>query len=115
MRNDGPQSHLPKAGTPTMGGALILVAMACSTLLWADLRNRFVWILLVTTLGFGAIGFYDDYLKLVVGNSQGSRGALEVPLAVARRSVRRHARCTSSTSRRPRLAVRAVLQDVACR
>jgi phospho-N-acetylmuramoyl-pentapeptide-transferase len=71
VRTDGPQSHLPKAGTPTMGGALIIVAIAVGTLLWADLRNRFVWITLGVTLGFGLIGFYDDYLKLVVGNSRG--------------------------------------------
>src|SRR5579863_3080849 len=71
VRDDGPRSHLPKAGTPTMGGALIIVAVTLSTLLWADLRNRFVWITLGVTLGFGVIGFYDDYLKLVVGNSRG--------------------------------------------
>src|SRR5271167_4285814 len=71
VRSDGPQSHLQKSGTPTMGGGLILVAMAIGTLLWADLSNRFVWILLGTTLAFGMIGFYDDYLKLVVGNSKG--------------------------------------------
>jgi phospho-N-acetylmuramoyl-pentapeptide-transferase len=71
VRDDGPKSHLPKAGTPTMGGTLILVAIAFSTLLWADLRNRFVWITLGVTLAFGLIGFWDDYLKLVVGNSRG--------------------------------------------
>ena len=71
VRSDGPQSHLQKSGTPTMGGVLILVAMIISTLLWADLSSRFVWILVGTTLGFGVIGFYDDYLKLVVGNSNG--------------------------------------------
>jgi phospho-N-acetylmuramoyl-pentapeptide-transferase len=71
VRDDGPRSHLPKAGTPTMGGALIIVAVAVSTLLWADLRNRFVWITLGVTIGFGIIGFCDDYLKLVVGNSRG--------------------------------------------
>src|SRR5665213_1334493 len=71
VRSDGPQSHLQKSGTPTMGGVLILVAMIISTLLWADLSSRFVWILVATTLGFGVIGFYDDYLKLVVGNSKG--------------------------------------------
>ncbi len=71
VRELGPQSHLSKKGTPTMGGALIIVAVALSTLLWADLRNRFVWITLGVTLGFGIIGFYDDYLKLVVGNSRG--------------------------------------------
>ena len=71
VRTDGPQSHLQKSGTPTMGGGLILVAMGLGTFLWADLSSRFVWILLATTLGFGLIGFYDDYLKLVVGNSKG--------------------------------------------
>jgi phospho-N-acetylmuramoyl-pentapeptide-transferase len=71
VRTDGPESHLQKSGTPTMGGGLILVAMVLGTLLWADLTSRFVWILIGSTLGFGLIGFYDDYLKLVVGNSKG--------------------------------------------
>src|SRR5258708_18268451 len=71
VRTDGPQSHLQKTGTPTMGGGLMLVAMGIGTLLWADLSSRFVWVLLGTTLAFGLIGFYDDYLKLVVGNSKG--------------------------------------------
>ena len=71
VRKDGPQTHLPKAGTPTMGGALIIVAIFIATLLWADLSNRFVWVVLGVTFAFGAIGFYDDYLKLVVGNSRG--------------------------------------------
>ena len=71
VRSDGPQSHLTKRGTPTMGGGLILVAMGIGTLLWADLSSRFVWVLLGSTLAFGLIGFYDDYLKLVVGNSKG--------------------------------------------
>jgi phospho-N-acetylmuramoyl-pentapeptide-transferase len=71
VRNDGPQSHLTKKGTPTMGGALILVAIVVGTLLWADLENRFVWVTLLVTLAFGMIGFWDDYLKLVVGNSRG--------------------------------------------
>jgi phospho-N-acetylmuramoyl-pentapeptide-transferase len=71
VRNDGPKSHLPKAGTPTMGGALILVATLVSTLLWADLADRFVWTVLAVTFAFGLIGLYDDYLKLVVGNSRG--------------------------------------------
>ena len=71
VRTDGPQTHLTKSGTPTMGGGLILVAMAFGTLLWADLSSRFVWILLATTMAFGLIGFYDDYLKLVKGNSKG--------------------------------------------
>jgi phospho-N-acetylmuramoyl-pentapeptide-transferase len=71
VRELGPQSHLSKQGTPTMGGALILVAMLASTLLWADLANRYVWIVSGVTAAFGLIGFYDDYLKLVVGNSKG--------------------------------------------
>jgi phospho-N-acetylmuramoyl-pentapeptide-transferase len=71
IRDLGPESHLPKAGTPTMGGALILVAILISTLLWADLSNRFVWIVLVVTLLFGVIGFVDDYRKLKVRNSRG--------------------------------------------
>jgi len=71
IREVGPESHLPKAGTPTMGGALILLAIAISTLLWANLSNRFVWIALGGTLFFGVIGFVDDYKKLVVKNSKG--------------------------------------------
>jgi phospho-N-acetylmuramoyl-pentapeptide-transferase len=71
VRTDGPKSHLQKSGTPTMGGGLILVALGLSTLLWADLSSRFVWVALETTIGFGLIGFYDDYMKLVVGNSKG--------------------------------------------
>ena len=71
VRTDGPKTHLPKAGTPTMGGLLILVSILVATLLWADLRNRFVWTVLGVTFAFGLIGFYDDYLKLVVGNSRG--------------------------------------------
>ncbi len=74
VRDDGPQSHLKKAGTPTMGGALILVAVAISTLLWADLSNRYVWIVLLTTLSFGLIGMYDDYRKLVLKDSRGLSG-----------------------------------------
>ncbi len=71
VRDFGPKSHLTKQGTPTMGGTLILVAILASTLLWADLTNRYVWIVSGATLAFGLIGFYDDYLKLVVGNSKG--------------------------------------------
>jgi len=71
VRDDGPQSHLVKAGTPTMGGALILVAIAISTLLWADLSNRYVWVVLFTTLGFGIIGFVDDWRKVVYRNPKG--------------------------------------------
>ena len=71
IRDDGPQSHLSKAGTPTMGGAMILMAIAVSTLLWADMSNRFVWIVLLVTLGFGAIGWVDDYRKVVEKNPRG--------------------------------------------
>ncbi len=71
IREDGPESHYEKAGTPTMGGALILVAIAISTLLWADLENRYVWVVLIVTLGHGIIGFVDDYRKVMQGNSDG--------------------------------------------
>jgi phospho-N-acetylmuramoyl-pentapeptide-transferase len=71
VRDDGPQTHLIKAGTPTMGGALILVAIAISTLLWADLSNRFIWVVLFTTLGFGIIGWVDDWRKVVHRNPKG--------------------------------------------
>jgi len=71
VRDDGPRSHLPKAGTPTMGGALILVAIVVTTLLWADLENRFVWVVLAVTVGFGAIGWVDDYRKVVHHNPKG--------------------------------------------
>lgn len=71
VRDDGPQSHLKKSGTPTMGGILILLSVAISVLLWADLSNRFIWLTLVVMLGFGAIGFVDDYRKVVFHNSKG--------------------------------------------
>ncbi|MEZ5727813.1 MAG: phospho-N-acetylmuramoyl-pentapeptide-transferase [Burkholderiaceae bacterium] len=71
VRQDGPQTHLSKAGTPTMGGALILIAIGCSTLLWGDLSNRFVWVVLLVTLGFGLIGWVDDYRKVVHRNPKG--------------------------------------------
>ena len=71
VRLDGPETHLPKAGTPTMGGALILTAVAVSTVLWADLENRFVWIVLFVMLSFGVIGFVDDYKKLVLQDPKG--------------------------------------------
>ncbi|MEM8547150.1 MAG: phospho-N-acetylmuramoyl-pentapeptide-transferase [Pseudomonadota bacterium] len=74
VRDDGPESHLSKAGTPTMGGALILTAVAFSTLLWADLGNRFTWVVVLVMLAFGAIGFYDDWRKLVLRDSAGLAG-----------------------------------------
>ena len=70
-RDDGPQTHFKKAGTPTMGGMLILVAIIVSTLLWADLGNRFVWVVLGVTVLFGLVGFWDDYLKIVRQNPAG--------------------------------------------
>jgi phospho-N-acetylmuramoyl-pentapeptide-transferase len=71
VRNDGPQSHLAKQGTPTMGGALVLTSIALSTLLWADLSNRFVWVVMFVMIGFGAIGWVDDYRKVVHKNPKG--------------------------------------------
>lgn len=71
VRHDGPQSHLSKAGTPTMGGALILLSITVSTLLWADLTNFFIWIMLLTMLSFGLLGFFDDYQKLSRKNTRG--------------------------------------------
>lgn len=71
VRDDGPESHLSKSGTPTMGGSLILVAIAVSTLLWADLSSRYVWVALLVTLLFGVIGFVDDYIKLVRQDPKG--------------------------------------------
>ncbi|HEY6131991.1 MAG TPA: phospho-N-acetylmuramoyl-pentapeptide-transferase [Halioglobus sp.] len=71
VRSDGPQSHLSKAGTPTMGGALMLVAIASACLLWGDLRNHYLWLALVVTAVFGAVGWVDDYRKVVEKNSRG--------------------------------------------
>ncbi|MDA9677909.1 phospho-N-acetylmuramoyl-pentapeptide-transferase [bacterium] len=71
IRSEGPESHLVKAGTPTMGGALILLAVLGSTVLWADLDNRYVWIVIVTTVAFGAIGWVDDYRKVVRKDTRG--------------------------------------------
>ncbi|MBA2353475.1 MAG: phospho-N-acetylmuramoyl-pentapeptide-transferase [Acidobacteria bacterium] len=88
IRLEGPESHRPKAGTPTMGGLLILVSAIVPTLLWADLTNPYVWIAVLSTLAFGAIGFADDYLKMTRRNHHGLRpryklgGQLVVALAV---------------------------------
>ncbi|MGE0874764.1 MAG: phospho-N-acetylmuramoyl-pentapeptide-transferase [Burkholderiales bacterium] len=71
VRDDGPQSHLTKAGTPTMGGALILLSIGITTLLWGDLGNRFLWVVLLVTLAFGSIGWIDDYRKVVHRNPKG--------------------------------------------
>jgi phospho-N-acetylmuramoyl-pentapeptide-transferase len=81
IRDDGPQSHIiAKQGTPTMGGFLILLALGISTLLWADLKNTYVWVVLLVTLGFGAIGFADDYLKVSRHNTRGLPGKLKLLL-----------------------------------
>ena len=71
IREDGPQSHLSKAGTPTMGGLMIIFTALVATLLWSDLFNAYVWLLILVTLGFGAIGFADDYLKVVKKHNRG--------------------------------------------
>ena len=71
VRTDGPQTHLVKKGTPTMGGVLILIAIAVTTLLWGDLSNRYVWVVLVVTLGFGIVGFVDDWKKVVYKDPKG--------------------------------------------
>jgi phospho-N-acetylmuramoyl-pentapeptide-transferase len=73
VRTDGPQTHLKKHGTPTMGGVLILIGIGVSTLLWCDLSNRFIWPVLIVTLGFGAVGWVDDYRKVVYQDPEGMR------------------------------------------
>jgi phospho-N-acetylmuramoyl-pentapeptide-transferase len=78
IRDDGPQTHKKKAGTPTMGGSLILLALVLPTLLWCDLTNPFVWLTLVVTVGFGAVGFVDDYLKVSKKNTKGLSGKLKL-------------------------------------
>jgi phospho-N-acetylmuramoyl-pentapeptide-transferase len=81
IRSDGPQSHIiAKRGTPTMGGFLILLGIVVGTLLWADLANRYVWVVLIVTVGFGLIGFYDDYLKVTKQNPKGVPGRLKLAL-----------------------------------
>jgi phospho-N-acetylmuramoyl-pentapeptide-transferase len=83
IRDDGPEGHKKKAGTPTMGGSLILFCLAVSTLLWCDLHNQFVWLALAVTLLFGAIGFADDYAKLTKRNKAGVSGWLRIGLEFA--------------------------------
>jgi phospho-N-acetylmuramoyl-pentapeptide-transferase len=87
IRTDGPQSHFSKAGTPTMGGLIILLGIVVATVLWANPRNPYVWIVLAVTLGFGLVGFYDDYLKVTrhshAGFSARSRIASEIAIALA--------------------------------
>ncbi len=84
IRDDGPESHIvAKAGTPTMGGLLILVSIVISTLLWGNLNNPYLWVVLLVTLGYGAIGFYDDYLKVSRQNTKGFSGKIKLVLEFA--------------------------------
>jgi phospho-N-acetylmuramoyl-pentapeptide-transferase len=84
IREDGPQSHIiTKAGTPTMGGFLILFGIVAGTLLWADLSNRYIWAVLLITLGFGLVGFADDYLKVTKRNSRGVPGRIKLACEIA--------------------------------
>ena len=84
IREDGPRDHIvKKAGTPTMGGVMILLALVFSTILWADLENRYIWITIGVTVGYGLIGFIDDYLKITRQNSRGLSGKLKLLLQVA--------------------------------
>ena len=71
VRTNGPQTHLAKVGTPTMGGVLVLIGIFISCVLWADLSNRFIWIVMLVTFGFGAIGWVDDYRKVVYKDPKG--------------------------------------------
>jgi phospho-N-acetylmuramoyl-pentapeptide-transferase len=83
IREDGPETHFKKAGTPTMGGSLILFSLVASTLLWCDLRNEFVWLALIVTVGFGIVGFIDDYLKVVHKDTRGLPGKLRLAIEFA--------------------------------
>src|SRR5580692_8240684 len=83
IRSDGPETHKKKAGTPTMGGSLILFCLATSTLAWCDLRNSFVWLALSVTVAFGAIGFADDYIKVAKKNKNGLSSKLRLFLEFA--------------------------------
>jgi phospho-N-acetylmuramoyl-pentapeptide-transferase len=83
IRTDGPESHLAKRGTPTMGGLMILTGLFAATLLWGNLRNPYVWIVLMVTASYGAIGFYDDYLKVTKQSHKGFSGKARIALEVA--------------------------------
>ena len=105
IRQDGPATHRAKAGTPTMGGLLILTSALVPTLLWADLTNRFIWIAVLATAAFGAIGFVDDYLKIVRRSHHGLRPrykmgwqivvAIAVGVGAAHAATRRTRRSTA--------------------
>jgi phospho-N-acetylmuramoyl-pentapeptide-transferase len=83
VRNDGPKTHLAKTGTPTMGGSMILFAVCLPTLLWCDLRNSLIWIVLTVTFGFGVIGFFDDYRKLSRRSAKGIAGRVKLGAQIA--------------------------------
>jgi phospho-N-acetylmuramoyl-pentapeptide-transferase len=87
VRDDGPQTHLAKQGTPTMGGLLIVAALVSSVLLWSDLTNKYVWVVLFATLAFGGIGFWDDYLKVVKKRSTGLRAVQKFGLQILASAV----------------------------
>jgi len=82
IRSDGPATHLTKKGTPTMGGLLILITLTVATLLWADLTNRYVWIVLAISLAFGAVGFWDDFLKVTKKNPKGVPGKIKIVISI---------------------------------
>jgi phospho-N-acetylmuramoyl-pentapeptide-transferase len=83
IRDDGPQTHMGKAGTPTMGGVLIIISILVTILLWGDLSNLYIWVMLFALVGFGAIGFADDYLKIVRKNSKGLRACYKFGTQIA--------------------------------
>ncbi len=87
IRADGPETHFKKAGTPTMGGLMILLAVVISSLLWANLSNVYVWVVLMVTLGFGMIGFYDDYLKISAASHKGFSGRIRLFLEIIIASI----------------------------
>jgi len=87
IRADGPETHFAKAGTPTMGGLMILLAVVISSVLWANLSSGYVWVVLIVTLGFGAIGYYDDYLKVTKATHKGFSGRIRLAIEFAIASV----------------------------
>ena len=83
IRDDGPKSHMDKAGTPTMGGLLIILCILLSIFMWGDLKNMYVWVMIISLVGFGGIGFFDDYLKIVRNNHKGLRVYQKFGLQIA--------------------------------
>ena len=96
IRQDGPQTHRAKAGTPTMGGLLILTAALVPTLLWADLTNAYIWIAVIATAAFGAVGFADDYLKIVRRSHHGLWPRYKMAWQIVRRRSASAWRCSGS-------------------